>query len=154
MSGIADRNSPIDDDTADAPLPEGYLPLFRSSPFLDATGPYFYKPLDEGFSVGMRIGRKHTNVSGTMHGGLIATLSDVSLGYVTATSAQPPLQMVTANLSIDYVGAAKLGEWVEARVEVLKSGARLCFANALISAEGRLVARASAVFAVVGNAKA
>lgn len=135
---------------ADA-VPEGYEPLFRTSPFLDATGPYYYRRQDEGFTVGLRVEPKHTNASGTIHGGLIATIADVSLGYVTAFSAQPPLLMVTANLSIDYVGIARIGEWVEARVNVIKTGSRMAFAEALISAEGRSVARTSAVFAVVAN---
>ncbi|KDP88108.1 esterase [Cupriavidus sp. SK-3] len=132
-------------------LPEGYQPLFRTSPFLDATGPYFYKRLGEGFTVALRVQAKHTNASGTIHGGLVATLADVSLGYVTATSQQPPLRMTTANLSIDYVGTAKLGDWVEAHVNVVKAGSRLAFANALISTSGRPIASTRAVFLVVGN---
>lgn len=131
-------------------LPEGYQPLFRTSPFLDATGPYFYKPTEQGFTVGLRVEQKHTNASGTVHGGLVATLADVSLGYVTATSQQPPLRMTTANLSIDYVGTAKLGDWIESQVQVIKAGSRLAFAKALISAAGKPVASTSAVFLVVG----
>ncbi|WP_354673459.1 PaaI family thioesterase [Cupriavidus alkaliphilus] len=137
-------------DSIPADLPEGYQPLFRTSPFLDATGPYFYKPLAQGFTVALRVEKKHTNASGTVHGGLVATLADVSLGYVTATSQQPPLRMTTANLNIDYVGTAKLGDWLESRVEVIKAGSRLAFAKALISAGGKPVASSSAVFLVVG----
>ncbi|MGY2487207.1 PaaI family thioesterase [Cupriavidus sp. CP313] len=132
-------------------LPQGYQPLFRTSPFLDATGPYFYKPMEQGFTVALRVEEKHTNASGTVHGGLVATLADISLGYVTATSQQPPLRMTTANLSIDYVGTAKLGDWIESQVEVIKAGSRLAFAKALISAGGRPVASASVVFLVVGS---
>lgn len=154
MSEISGVPGSSDEDATQQRLPDGYRLLFRSSPFLDATGPYFYRSLEKGFKVGMRITEKHTNASGTMHGGLIATLADVSLGYVTATSNEPPLRMMTANLSIDFVGTAKLGEWVEAGVDVIKTGTRLAFASALISAEGRPVARASAVFAVMGSAQA
>ena len=40
----------------DATPPEGFKPLFRSSPFLDHNGPFFYKTNDDGtFVVGLRI---------------------------------------------------------------------------------------------------
>jgi len=131
-----------------AAVPEGYEPLFRTSPFLDATGPYYYKKLETGFIVALRVAQKHTNLGGTLHGGLLATLADVSLGYVTAFSQQPPLRLITANLSIDFVGTARPGDWVESHVSVLKAGSRLAFANAEITANGALVARTSAVFVV------
>lgn len=134
-------------------IPEGFEPLFRSSPFLDQVGPLYYKRTGEGFIVGMRVLEKHTNVSGTMHGGLICTLADISLGYVTAFSQNPPIKMTTANLSVDFVGAAKLGDWVEAHISVQKVGSRLAFTNGVISTPAAPVARVSAVFLVVGVRK-
>ncbi|RMX15003.1 PaaI family thioesterase [Vandammella animalimorsus] len=132
--------------------PEGFKPLFRTSPFLDATGPYFYKPLEEGFIVGLRVGAKHLNTSGTAHGGLLATLADVALGYVTAMSQQPPVRMTTTNLGLDYVGVAHEGDWLQAHVSVVKLGSRLAFANALIAANEAPVATARATFLVIGSA--
>ncbi len=135
-------------------VPEGFEPLFRSSPFLDLTGPFFHRPLAQGFLVGLRVLPQHANASGTLHGGLVATLADVAMGYVTATSRTPALRMVTASLGLDYVGAARMGDWVEAAVEVVKAGSRLAFAEARISVAGasgaQPVASARAVFLVVG----
>ena len=136
-------------------VPDGFVPLFRTSPFLDLTGPYFHRPLAQGFLIGLRVAPMHTNASGTWHGGAIATLADVALGYVTAASRTPPLRMVTSSLGIDYVGAAQVGDWVQAEVQVTKAGSRLAFAQALITAtppqgEAQPVASARAVFLVVG----
>ena len=138
-------------------VPDGFAPLFRTSPFLDLTGPYFHRPLARGFLVGLRVLPVHTDASGTLHGGAVATLADVALGYVTATSRTPPLRMVTASLGIDYVGAAQVGDWVQAEVQVTKAGSRLAFAQAVIRASGpqgeaQPVASARAVFLVVGSA--
>lgn len=133
-------------------IPPGYEPLFRTSPFLDTTGPYFYKPLNESFVVGMLVEPKHANVSGTVHGGLVATLADVSLGYATAMSQEPPIRMTTTNLGVNYVGVAKVGDWLEAKVTVVRVGSRLAFANALITVSGAPVATAQATFLVVERA--
>ncbi len=134
---------------SNADCPPGFEPLFRTSPFLDATGPYFYKPLDEGFVVGLRIAEKHANAQGTAHGGLLATLADIALGYVTAMSQAPPLRMTTASLGLDYLGAAKLGDWLEAHVSVIKVGSRMAFANALLRVGNTTVASARASFVVI-----
>ena len=130
------------------PCPPGFKPLFRTSPFLDASGPFFYKPEESGFIVGLRVLDKHTNASGTVHGGLVATLADVSMGYVAAASKTPALRMITASLGIDFVGTAQVGEWVESHVDVVKAGSRLAFANARIAVDGACVASARAVFLV------
>ena len=127
--------------------PEGFAPLFRSSPFLDSVGPFYYRRDGEGLVIGVRILEKHANARGVAHGGLLMTLADIALGYNTAYREDPPGSWVTANLAGDFAGAAKLGDWVEAHVEVQKSGKRLAFANAYLVVGDERILRASAVFA-------
>ena len=101
--------------------------------------------------VGLRVQDKHANASGTIHGGLVAALADVSIGYVTSMSKTPPLRMMTASLTIDYVGTAKMGDWVEAHVSIVKTERRLAFANAVIKVGATPVASAGAVFLVLDD---
>jgi uncharacterized protein (TIGR00369 family) len=127
--------------------PAGFEPLFRRSPFLDTVGPFFYrKEPDGGFILGLRILPKHVNARGTAHGGLLLTLLDVALGYRAAFSQDPPAALTTASVSADFVSAPKLGDWVEAHVDVQKVGNRLAFANAFLSVNGERLVRGSAVF--------
>ncbi|HEX7969329.1 MAG TPA: PaaI family thioesterase [Stellaceae bacterium] len=130
-----------------ATVPEGFAPLFRTSPFLEATGPFYYRRDGERLIVGLRILEKHANARGFAHGGLLMTLADIALGYSLAYREDPPASFLTANLSADFAGSAKLGDWVEAHVDVQKSGSRLAFANAYLTVEGERILRASAVFA-------
>src|SRR5215472_4746093 len=71
--------------------PEGFPPLFRTSPFLDTLGLFFYRPTGEGFIIGVRIAEKHCNSRGTAHGGFLVTLADIALGYTAAASGDFPL---------------------------------------------------------------
>ena len=128
---------------------DGFQPLFRTSPFLDTAGPFFHRPDEDGFIIALRVQDKHTNASGTLHGGLIATLADISLGYVTALSQTPPLRLITTSLGVDFVGTARKGDWVESRVRIVKPGKRLAFANAMITAAGAPLASVRAVFSVL-----
>jgi len=133
-----------------ADLPPGYEPLFRTSPFLDLVGPFFYRQdgdgLAGGFSVGLRIAERHTNARGLAHGGLLMTLADIALGYRTAFSADPPASLTTVNLSADFSGAAKLGDWVAAQVEIQHLGSRMAFANAYLTVNDKRIVRISGVF--------
>jgi acyl-coenzyme A thioesterase 13 len=57
---------------------------------------------------------------------------------------------VTVNLNLDFAGSAKVGDWLESRVDIQKQGSRLSFANCYIVAGGQRIVRASAVFLVAG----
>jgi len=133
----------------DAPNPPaGFEPLFRSSPFLETIGPVFYRKAQDGsFVVGVRVLPKHANARGGAHGGLLTTLLDIALGYRAALSETPPANLTTANLTVDFAGGAKVGDWVEAHVDVQRVGGRLAFANAYLTVDGERIVRGSAVFA-------
>lgn len=132
-------------------VPQGYKPLFRTSPVLDLIGPLYSLGEGKNLVLGLRAEAKHCNARGTVHGGMLATLADVALGYTMAFSSEPPAGLVTANLSLDFAGTAQAGDWLEARVDIQKQGSRLSFANCYILAEGERIVRASAVFLVAGR---
>lgn len=131
--------------------PQGFKPLFRSSPAIELIGPLYSRGEGADLVIGLRAERKHCNMRGTVHGGMLATLADITLGYSLAFSTEPPTAAVTANLSLDFAGAAKEGDWLEASVDFQKLGSRLAFGNCYITVEGNRIARASAVFMVAGT---
>ena len=53
---------------------------------------------------------------------------------------------LTVRLNVDYVATAKLGQWLKIEPRVIKAGGTLGFADALITADGDTIARASATF--------
>lgn len=131
-------------------LPEGFKPLFRTSPYIELVGPLYARGEGASLTLGLRAERKHCNTRGTVHGGVLATLADIALGYAMAFAATPPTGLVTANLSLDYAGAAREGDWLEARVDIQKQGSRLAFGNCYITRGHERIVRASAVFLVAG----
>ena len=132
--------------------PPGFEPLFRSSPFLDHLGPFFMRKEPDGaFVVGLRILPQHANGRGGAHGGLLMTLCDIALGYRTTSSTRPHPMLTTASITTDFAGAAKVGDWIEAHVDVHKVGTRLAFANCYIMRNGERIVHASGVFARSGD---
>jgi acyl-coenzyme A thioesterase 13 len=131
-------------------VPEGFAPIFRSSPFLETIGPLYSKGMGADLVIGWRVQPKHTNARGTLHGGVLASVADVALGYSLATSGEKRASMVTASLTIDFAGSAAVGDWIETSVDIQKRGSRLAFANAYFRARDERIARASGVFLVIG----
>jgi acyl-coenzyme A thioesterase 13 len=132
-------------------IPDGFKPLQRNSPFNTLVGPLYTKGEGTGRMIGLLVEVKHCNSRGFVHGGLLATLADLALGYTIAFLSDPPKSAVTASLAIDYVGSAKVGDWLEVRTDVQKGGGRLTFANCYIHCGDARIARASAVFASAGE---
>ncbi len=130
-------------------IPEGFEPIFRTSPFLELLGPMYNKRSGNGLIIGLRTEDKHCNARKLVHGGVFSSLADVALGYNAAFSGEVPIPMVTASLTVDYAGSVKLGEWIEIETDVQKVGARMAFANCYFIVNSKRIARASGVFTVI-----
>lgn len=129
-------------------LPEGFEPIFRSSPYLDLLGPIYNRRDDNGLVLGIKAEDKHCNARSVVHGGVFSSLADVALSYSAAFRGEVPVMMVTASLTVDYAGTASLGDWIEIHTDVQKVGSTLAFASCYFLVRGKRIVRASGVFAV------
>lgn len=104
--------------------------------------------------MGLYLAEQHCNSRGLVHGGLIAALSDNAMGLscVTALNADgrdAGKGLVTVSLGTDYLGSAKLGEWLLIDPEPIKVGGSICFARAIVSGNDKPVAMANATFKIL-----
>ena len=130
-------------------IPAGFEPHFRQSPFTDPWEPLYSKKTEKAVTMGLRLAKAHTNARGLIHGGLIASLADNSMGYSCAQATNWTTSFVTVTLAVDYVGSAGIGQWLAVECEVIKTGSTLCFAQCFVSADGIPIARANGTFRVV-----
>ena len=130
-------------------IPAGFEPHFRKAPLTDPWEPLYSKKTDRAVIIGLRLAKVHTNSRGLAHGGLIAALADNSMGYSCGQVMGWTTSYVTVSLNVDYVGSAKIGQWLAVECDVIKTGSTLCFAQSLIKADDAVIARASATFRVV-----
>jgi uncharacterized protein (TIGR00369 family) len=97
-------------------------------------------------------GAQYLQGAGALQGGILATMLDFSMAFITLAVLPEELSCATAQLNIHYLKVAQPGTYiVESRVE--KAGKRLVFTNASIAPEGgdEPVASATAVFTVLGS---
>jgi uncharacterized protein (TIGR00369 family) len=130
-------------------IPEGFEPHFRNSPFTDPWEPLYSKRTDRAVVMGLRLAKPHTNARGLIHGGLIASLADNAMGYSCAHQMDWAASLVTISLAVDFVGTAKVGQWLAIESDVIKTGSTICFAQSFIRADDAVIARANATFRVV-----
>lgn len=129
--------------------PAGFEPLDDPGPFAAHVGPMFVRREAAGVVLGMHADERHANAAGTVHGGMLATLCDMSFGRAIRAEADEISGAVTVSLTTDYLAPAPTDSWLEAHTTVEKLGGRLAFADCSVTAGGREVVRARAVFSVL-----
>jgi len=133
--------------------PGGFNPHFRQSKFTDPWEPLYSKIADEQVSIGVILRDVHCNSRGFVHGGFITSIADNAMGLscitVLRSQDRDSQGLITVSLSTDYLGGAKIGEWLQTDTSVLKVGGSLCFASCIISSGNEIIARASASFKIV-----
>jgi uncharacterized protein (TIGR00369 family) len=128
--------------------PEGFQPHTRKSGFTDPWEPIYHRPHDNGVSLGLHAGDAHANSRGFVHGGLLSALCDNAMGLSCVPHLGDIKGLVTVNLNLDFLGSARVGQWLEFRAEVTRTGRSLSFASATVLADGEPCARATGVFKV------
>jgi acyl-coenzyme A thioesterase PaaI-like protein len=68
---------------------------------------------------------------------------------LTGEGRKPEGGLVTVSMSTDFIGSAKLGQWLAFDTQYVKTGRTLCFAQAFVTADGEVIARADARFRVL-----
>ncbi len=131
--------------------PAGFVPMPQVSPALDTLGPIYMQGTGETRRFGLHVQHKHCNVRRNMHGGLLAALADVALGFTLGYLAQPVSGYVTVSLNVDFAGNAVEGDWLETTTDVQRRGRTLAFANCYIWRGDTRIVRANGVFMATGR---
>ena len=131
-------------------VPAGYRPLPFRDGFIGGNGPVYVNTSGAEPVFGFRVEERHCNPMGICHGGWIASVMDMVLP-LTARFTVPDLGdhfLLTVNLTIDYLGGAPLGRWVEGRGQVLKRTGRMVFVQGVLSVDGVAVTRGNGIFRI------
>lgn len=132
-------------------IPEGYAELPLSFGFIRVNGPLYGKREPDGrLRLGFRVEERHCNPMGMAHAGMLVTFADMQLPFGIRFQGEGLADnfMPTVNLSVDFLGPAKLGAWVEGETEVLRTTRNLAFAQCTVTADGVTALRASGIFKI------
>jgi len=115
----------------------------RISPFAKLVGLTF--PDTGGPQCEMKIEEKVLNVYGTVHGGAISTLADVSMGYALFDHLREDERLATVEMKINYLAAVSSGT-LTAEAKLVSRSRNLAVLESRVECGGNLVAKAMGTF--------
>jgi uncharacterized protein (TIGR00369 family) len=101
--------------------------------------------------VGMRVAKRHLQVHGVVHGGVLAALADTAGGMSVYMKLPPRSRVATVEMKINYLEAVAGGE-VLAHAELVRLGRTLAVVDCdLFDHDKRIVAKALMTFAIISR---
>ncbi|MFN3231843.1 MAG: PaaI family thioesterase [Alphaproteobacteria bacterium] len=130
-------------------IPEGFNPSGFKGRYVNDVGPYWVKQTDAGLVVGLRVAETHINYVDIAHGGVLTTLADVALSLQVNRSEDPPIPVSTVSLTTNFLGPAKLGDWLEAHAHIDRMGKKLAYTSGRITSGGKTLMTMTGVFNIM-----
>lgn len=128
--------------------PEEFADVGQKDSFLGHLHGIRRRPLDDRVETCLRVEPQHLNPNGTVHGGVLLTLLDVTLGmtveaYLNSPSGRHP---ITVQLNSSMIAAASEGQVVFGQAQVDGSSRTMTWASGRLVCEGRTLMTGTAVF--------
>lgn len=142
----SDSSSDSSGDQVEEAVPDGFNPLPTGLGFTDAVQPVYCKIEGDSVSIGLVVQAHHGNTMGICHGGVLMVLSDVTAAFGVNHARGESGGSPTVNLNIDFITAARRGEWIQADAQVTNLKKRFGFCSGAIYSKRGMVARFSGTF--------
>lgn len=127
-------------------VPAGYKLLPDRLGFTDNLQPCYRKLDGETLTFGFVVAKQHGNSMGICHGGALMTLADIAAASWANMARGVVAGAPTINLSMDFISAARQGQWIEARLEGVTLKRLFGFSRGVIVNSRGEVARFNATF--------
>ena len=129
--------------------PESFAQHSRKSPVTERWEPLYSRAVDNVVQIGIAVRPAHC-VRGQPSRSLIAALAGNAMELTCHTALPNAVGLLAAHLTVDFLGEAKLGQWLQVEPRILRGADGMAFADALVTADGAIVARAGGSFRAFG----
>ena len=123
--------------------------VWHEDGFPALVGPFWQKTVEGRRLQGLLVEAKHSNIQGIVHGGMISTILDQTLGH-TVWEAADRGPNVTVQLNVHFISGAKQGDFLIAEGEVMRVTRSIVFVRGRLTAGDRLIAHADGVWKRLG----
>ena len=133
-------------DTIAQQVPEGFLPMPSGLGFTDNLQPSYRRIQGDSVSFGLVVQQHHGNLMGICHGGVLMTLADIAAANGVNVARGVLAVSPTINLAVDFISAARIGQWIQADVHLVTVKRRFGFCSGAIVSSDGVVARFNGTF--------
>jgi uncharacterized protein (TIGR00369 family) len=130
--------------------------LFAPSPFVQMIGAKFEEWREGYVRMSLVVEEKHTNPNGVMHGGVLTTLMDETLGAVVASvrgmEVMRAAPHATVEMNVSFLAGARPGDEIIVEGRALKVGRSVAFGEAEARRRGSddLIAKGRFTYVIAG----
>lgn len=129
------------------PALDGWKP--RTLPgFAGLVGPLWTRKEEDGWAYGLLAEDRHANPAGILHGGMLCTLLDHGLSVV-AWEAYGRRPCVTVALDVQFLSAARPGDFLAVRGRLTRQTTSLAFLQGTLTVRDETIATASMIAKVL-----
>jgi acyl-coenzyme A thioesterase PaaI-like protein len=130
----------------DVPVPAGYAPIPRPSPFTDQLGPVFWRQAGEQVHVLQPTFPCMLNSGASFHGGMLMTFADNALcTAITVGTGKAPW---TATFSAEFLAGSSAGAPLDSTVDLARATRSLGFTTGIVTQAGKKLLSYSAAVAL------
>ena len=144
MISTGSMSAAIDLQVDEAGIPTGFERLPLVGGFQRSFGPVY---IDRArAALGFRAKPNHLNFTGAIHGGALAAFADMQIAAVRGGPGSFDNYTPTISVTTDCLAPGKRDDWIEACVSLTKETGSLVFTSAVVTADGEVIARTSAIY--------
>ncbi|GJL95009.1 MAG: thioesterase [Hyphococcus sp.] len=121
---------------ASKPAPEGWVLQSHPQTFSAHAGPFYFREEGAEPGVGFYSEPHHGNLGQMVHGGALMTLADMAL-FDAAFREEGQFAAVTVTMNAEFLYPGPIGEFIQARGEVVKAGKGMIFVRGLVSVKDK-----------------
>lgn len=118
-----------------------WIPLDDTG-FIGHVGPIYSRDVeDQPQWIGFRAAEYHRNLNGVVQGGMLMTLADRGMGRIARVTHGGPV--ATVSFSYDFLGAARLGSFIELHPKITYETKGLFFMEARVMVGDDVIGKAN-----------
>lgn len=130
--------------------PQGYDEVRLIDPFEIHVGPAFSQGEKGARRYAFRAEGHHCNMRGVVHGGMLMTLADMTLGQAV-WDATDNAACVTLNMQTQFLKPAKAGDLIEVAPEITRRTRGMVFMRGDFTVGGEIVMTVQSVWKLLGQ---
>lgn len=137
------------------PTAAGWKQRTGQGPFTREVGPIWVKRENEatgatGSAYGLLAEERHTNSRGVVHGGMLMTFADHTLGWMVWDVVERAA-CATVSLNNQFIAAVKPGDFVEMRGHIVRKTRSLVFIQGTATVGGNTVLTSEGIWKILGQ---
>jgi uncharacterized protein (TIGR00369 family) len=129
--------------------PPGFIETRLIDPFEIHVGPVFEYGEKGARVFGFRVDKRHINMRGIIHGGMLMTFADAAFGQA-AWDACDHADVVTLNMQSQFLAPAKEGDWVQVAPVLTRRTRSLIFLRGDFMVDDAPICSVSSVWKILG----